>query len=150
MPPNLPSKHVASPRAAWRFAPCKHSHFSRKILNPSRNEILDTPLHTINNCYPIEFILEKRCIKCLHSCLSSDNLVISNVAKSSCDNCYSTFGDNVRYFSHKYNIASKKWMEPFTDLLPCLFDHMLLSDIYLELSVLCLQLLPKVDVYHYH
>ena len=29
-----------------------------------------------------------------------------------------------RYFSHKYNIASKKWMEPFTDLLPCLFDHM--------------------------
>ena len=27
-------------------------------------------------------------------------------------------------FSHKYNIASKKWMEPFTDLLQCLFDHM--------------------------
>ena len=81
-------------------------------------------LHTIDNCYPIEFILEKRCIKFLHSCLSSDNLVISNVAKSSCDNCYSTFGDNVRYFSNKYNIASKKWMEPFTDLLPCLFDHM--------------------------
>ena len=64
-------------------------------------------LHTINNCYPIEFILEKQCTKFLHSCLSSDNLVISNVAKSSCDNCYSTFGDNVRYFSHKYNIASR-------------------------------------------
>ena len=26
-------------------------------------------LHTINNCYPIEFILEKRCIKFLHSSL---------------------------------------------------------------------------------
>ena len=51
-------------------------------------------------------------------------VTLSNVAKSSCDNCYSTFGDNVRYFNHKYNIASKKWMEPFTDLLPCLFDHM--------------------------
>ena len=37
-------------------------------------------LHTINNCYPIEFILEKRCIKFPHSCLSSDNLVINNVA----------------------------------------------------------------------
>ena len=36
-------------------------------------------LHTINKCYPIEFILEKWCIKFLHSCLSSDNLVISNV-----------------------------------------------------------------------
>ena len=80
-------------------------------------------LHTINNCHPNEVILEKRCIKFLHSCLSSDNLVISNVAKSSCDNCYSTFSDNIRYFSHKYNIASKMWMEPFTDLLPCLFGH---------------------------
>ena len=39
-------------------------------------------LHTINNCYLIKLILEKRCIKFLHSCLSSDNLVISNVAKS--------------------------------------------------------------------
>ena len=84
-----------------------------------------TLLHTINNCYPLEFILEKRCIKFPHCCLSSDNLVSSNVAKSSCDNCYSTFGDNVRYFSYKYNIASKNWMEPFThDLLPCLFYHM--------------------------
>ena len=82
-------------------------------------------LYTINNCYPIDFILEKRCIKSLHSCLSSDNLVISIVAKSSCDNCYSilvTMSDIL--LSHTYNIASKKWMEPFTDILPCLFDHM--------------------------
>ena len=43
-------------------------------------------LHSINNCYPIEFILEKRCIKLFHSCLSSDNLVISNVVKSSLGN----------------------------------------------------------------
>ena len=34
MPPNPPSKRVASPRAAWRFAPCKYPHFFRKILNP--------------------------------------------------------------------------------------------------------------------
>ena len=45
MPPNPPSKRVALPRAAWRFAPCKlYPNFSRKILNPPRNEILDTPL----------------------------------------------------------------------------------------------------------
>ena len=56
--------------------------------------------------------------------LSSDNLIIRIVTKSSCDNCYSTFGDNARYFSHKYNIASKKLMELFIDLLSCLFDHM--------------------------
>ena len=44
MPPNPPNKHVASPRAAWSEAPCKYPHFSRTILNPPRNEILDTPL----------------------------------------------------------------------------------------------------------
>ena len=48
MPPNPPSKRVALPRAAWRFAPCKYPQFSRKILNPPppRNEILDTPLNS--------------------------------------------------------------------------------------------------------
>ena len=35
IPPNPPNKRVASPRAAWRFAPCKYPHFSRKILNPT-------------------------------------------------------------------------------------------------------------------
>ena len=42
MPPNLPSKRVASP--------CKYPHFSRKILNPPRNEILDTPLYVMIVC----------------------------------------------------------------------------------------------------
>ena len=59
MPPNHPSKRVALPRAAWRCAPCKYPHFSRKILNPPpRNEILDTPLHgTIYTSYYIHKIL---------------------------------------------------------------------------------------------
>ena len=39
-------------------------------------------LQTINNCYHIELILEERCVKILHSCLSSDNLIVNNVAKS--------------------------------------------------------------------
>ena len=34
IPLNPPSKRVASPRAAWRFAPCKYPHFSKNILNP--------------------------------------------------------------------------------------------------------------------
>ena len=53
MPPNPPNKHVASPRAAWRFAPCKYPHFYRIILNPPRNEILDTPLIVPNLNIPI-------------------------------------------------------------------------------------------------
>ena len=34
---------------AWlRHAPCKYPYFSKKI-EPPRNEILDTPLHNIDN-----------------------------------------------------------------------------------------------------
>ena len=39
----------------------------------------------------------------------------TNIAKSLCGKCHSTFGNNVRHFNHKYNIASVKWAEPFTD-----------------------------------
>ena len=56
MPPNPPSKRVASPRAAWRFAPCKYPNFSRKTLNPPRNEILDTPLRTPQTIYTLQGI----------------------------------------------------------------------------------------------
>ena len=45
IPPNPPSKRVALPRAAWRFAPCKYPHFYKKKFEPPRNEILDTPLN---------------------------------------------------------------------------------------------------------
>ena len=57
---------------------------------------------------PIEFILEDCCVNLFFSFLSSDNLIISDIVKSSCDNGYSTFGDNVRHFSHKCNVASTK------------------------------------------
>ena len=32
--PVPPSKRVALPRAAWRFAPCKYPHFYKNIMNP--------------------------------------------------------------------------------------------------------------------
>ena len=39
-----PSKRVASPRAAWRFAPCKYPHFYKQKFEPPQNKILDTPM----------------------------------------------------------------------------------------------------------
>ena len=44
IPLNLPNKRVASPRAAWRFAPFISPHVSKKnyLPPPHRNEILDT------------------------------------------------------------------------------------------------------------
>ena len=32
--PESLSKRVASPRASWRYVPCKYPHFSKNILNP--------------------------------------------------------------------------------------------------------------------
>ena len=90
-----------------------------------------------NIIIPFEFLLEECFVKLFYSFLSSHNLIISDIAKSSCDNGYSTCGDNVRHFSHKYNIASTKWKEPFTDLLSCLFNHMHSSnpDLYVAHTV---------------
>ena len=32
--PEPPGKRVALPRAAWREAPCKYTHFSKKYFEP--------------------------------------------------------------------------------------------------------------------
>ena len=51
-------------------------------------------------------LTSKHGVNFLPSSLSSDNLVISNIAKYSCDNCYSTFGDNVKHFRNSDYICS--------------------------------------------
>ena len=51
-------------------------------------------------------LTSKHGVNFLPSSLSSDNLVISNIAKYSCDNCYSTFGDNVKHFRNLDDIFS--------------------------------------------
>ena len=51
------------------------------------------------------------------------------------------------HFSHKYNIASKKWTEPFTDLLPCLFDHMHRSTPDLPEKCLVTYVIAVVSIY---
>ena len=40
-------------------------------------------LHTINHSLPIDVQLEKRCLKFLHSCLSSSNEVVKSISLSS-------------------------------------------------------------------
>ena len=101
------------------------------MFNTSFTKIINL-FHTINNSYPIKFLIEKRCVKRLHSCLSSDYLIISNIAKSSCDNCYSTFGDNASLLSHKSNIASTKWREPFNDLLHVCLTYLVVQKLILK------------------
>ena len=47
MPPNPPSKRVASPRAASASPHANIPPLFQKYFEPSQNEILDTPLYLI-------------------------------------------------------------------------------------------------------
>ena len=84
-------------RKLWRIPPKTHCRF----------------LHTVNNSLPIDIALEKRCLKFLWSCMNSNNDVVKSVSLSSISNSYSTFGENYRYLSYKYNICPYAWNKPF-------------------------------------
>ena len=70
-------------------------------------------LHTINNSLPIDVQLEKRCLKFLHSCLNSSNEVVKSISLSSIQQSFSTFGENYRYFCHKYKIMPYMFRSDF-------------------------------------
>ena len=71
----------------------------------------------INDCISIEFVLEQRCAKFIWSCLNSSNTIIKTIAMSVISNVNSTFGDNYRYFSYKYNIVLYIWMFSLNDVV---------------------------------
>ena len=60
----------------------------------------------INDCIPIAIILEQRCAKFILSSLNSTNTIIKTIAFSAISSINSTFGDNYRSLSFKYNIGS--------------------------------------------
>jgi len=99
-------------------------------------------LHTINNSLPIDIALEKRCLKFLWSCMNSNNDIVKSVSLSSMGNSYSTFGENYRYLSHKYNICPYAWNKPFycvvnklytfVDRLPVCQEAIMIRDLCIE------------------
>ena len=58
---------------------------------------------------PIEIILEQRCAKFIWSIINSTNTIIKAMALLAISSVNSTFGDNYRYLSFKYNIGSHIW-----------------------------------------
>ena len=112
---NFSDDNVQSFYTAWR-------RVTRIVWNlPNRAHC--NLLHTINDTMPIDCIVEKRCLKCIHSCINSDNTIVKNIALSSLDNCYSVIGQNYRYLSVKYNISHKKWLKPLSELLACFYHY---------------------------
>ena len=79
-------------------------------------------LHTINDCLPIDVLLEKRCLKFIVSCLQTSNKIVSSITLSSIKHEYSVIGENYRYLSYKYNILPNDWSNEFTIILKNFFS----------------------------
>ena len=71
---------------AW----CKVVRRLWKLPNMTHRNLLTT----INSSLPIEIALEKRCVKCIHSCLNSNNLIINSTSISALTTHRSQFRDN--------------------------------------------------------
>ena len=78
-----------------------------KISNVTHNNLLPF----MNNCHPIDVILEKRCIKFVWSLYDSNYALYSNILRFSLQNGNSTLGEIVRYLMHKYDIVNSDWSQ---------------------------------------
>ena len=54
-------------------------------------------LHTINNSLPIDFMLEKRCLKFIWSCINSNNTIVKDVSSLAIMYSYLSLGENYRF-----------------------------------------------------
>ena len=73
-------------------------------------------VHHIINSYPIDVVLEKRCIKCIWNLINSGCKLHADIVILSMDNMYSTIGENMRYFIYQYNFSTNDWYRPLSFL----------------------------------
>ena len=92
-------KHLKAIHVAWR----KCIRRIWKLNSKTHNDLL----HHINNCLPIEILLEKRCIKFIYNIINSEHSLHSRIALYSLYNGDTTLGENIRYFMSKYKMSNK-------------------------------------------
>ena len=75
-------------------------------------------VHHIINSYPIDVVLEKRCIKYrpIWNLINSGCKLHADIVFLSMDNMYSTIGENMRYFMYKYKFSTNDWYRPLSFL----------------------------------
>ena len=73
-------------------------------------------VHHIINSYPIDVVLEKRCIKYIWNLINSGCKLHADIVILSMDNTYSTIGENMRYFIYQYNFSTNDWYRPLSFL----------------------------------
>ena len=73
-----------------------------KLNSNSQNDLL----HHINNCLPIDILLEKRCIKFIYNIINSEHSLHSRIALYSLYNGDTTLGEHIiiSCVSTKYHI----------------------------------------------
>ena len=69
-------------------------------------------IHSIMKSYPIDIILEKRCIKYIWNLINTEQDMYKHIVKLSLYNMNSTIGENIRYFMYKFNIRESEWHSP--------------------------------------
>ena len=101
-------KHLKAIHVAWR----KCIRRIWKLNSKTHNDLL----HHINNCLPIEILLEKRCIKFIYNIINSEHSLHSRIALYSLYNGDTTLCENIRYFMYKYKMSYKDWYSPFYNI----------------------------------
>ena len=76
-------------------------------------------LTSINDSILNDIVLEQRCAQFIWSCLNSYNTFIKTTALSVISSGGSTFGDNYRYLSYKYNIGHLIWLLSLNEVIKC-------------------------------
>ena len=101
-------KHLKAIHVAWR----KYVRRIWKLNSKTHNDLL----HHINNCLPIELLLEKRCIKFIYKIINSKHSLHSIITLYSLYNGDTTLGENIRNFMYKYKMSYKDWYSPFYNI----------------------------------
>ena len=73
-------------------------------------------VHHIIKSYPIDIVLEKRCIKYIWKLINSGCKLHADIGIISMDIMYSTIGEHMRYFMYKYKFSINDWYRPLSFL----------------------------------
>ena len=76
------------------------------------------------------------------SCINSNNSVVKSTSLSSLRSSYSTFCENYRYLSYKFNICPFSWNKPFYCVVNKLYkfvDRLLICQEAIMIRNLCIE-----------
>ena len=100
---------------AWRKTIRRIWHIDKRTHN--------SLLHTINNCLPIDLLLEKRCIKFIWNLFNSAYELHKSIIRGSFYNKGSSIAENIRYFMYKYSISMYDGEKPLNVLMKKVYNY---------------------------